>query len=143
VSRLLGAPLNAEFIVYADPGRGDFRYATLVEGRLEACLFLGGPGAALPSRESLLAAFDDAVAPYRRANVLAGVRPGGTFDPAAGRTVCACFAVGLQAIQNAIRDDSLESVEEIGAALRAGTNCGSCIPELKQILRECAEPALA
>ena len=73
----------------------------------------------------------------------AGVRPGGTFDPAAGRTVCACFAVGLQAIQNAIRDDSLESVEEIGAALRAGTNCGSCIPELKQILRECAEPALA
>ncbi len=44
VSRLLGAPLNAEFIVYADPGRGDFRYASLVEGRLEACLFLGGPG---------------------------------------------------------------------------------------------------
>ena len=143
VSRLLGAPLNAEFIVYADPGRGDFRYASLVEGRLEACLFLGGPEAALPSRESLLASFDDAVAPYRRTSVLAGVQPGGSADSAAGRIICACFAVGLQTIQNAIRDDGLESAEDIGAALRAGTNCGSCVPELKQILWDCSEPAHA
>jgi assimilatory nitrate reductase catalytic subunit len=33
-------------------------------------------------------------------------------------------------------------VAEIGAALRAGTNCGSCIPELKQLLAaECARLA--
>jgi assimilatory nitrate reductase catalytic subunit len=26
------------------------------------------------------------------------------------------------------------SVESIGAALRAGTNCGSCLPEFKRIV---------
>jgi assimilatory nitrate reductase catalytic subunit len=26
-------------------------------------------------------------------------------------------------------------VEEIGKALRAGTNCGSCLPELKRIVQ--------
>jgi assimilatory nitrate reductase catalytic subunit len=34
----------------------------------------------------------------------------------------------------AIRSDELVSVEQIGKALRAGTNCGSCIPELKALL---------
>jgi assimilatory nitrate reductase catalytic subunit len=29
----------------------------------------------------------------------------------------------------------LTSLSEIGAALGAGTNCGSCLPELQQILR--------
>jgi assimilatory nitrate reductase catalytic subunit len=143
VSRLLCAPLNAEFIVYADPGRGDFRYANFVEGRLEACLFLGGPDVALPSRESLVASFDEAVALYHRSGVLAGAKPGTAGDQGEGCTVCACFAVGLRTIQNAIRDDGLKSVESIGAALRAGTNCDSCIPELKQILRDCSEPAHA
>jgi NAD(P)H-nitrite reductase large subunit len=27
-------------------------------------------------------------------------------------------------------------VETIGAALRAGTNCGSCLPELKRIVAD-------
>jgi len=143
VSRLLGAPLNAEFIVYADAARGDYRYASLVDGRLDACLFLGGPNSTLPSCESLLASFDDAVALYRRSGVLAGAQPGAAGGNAEGRTVCACFAVGLKTIENAIRGDGLGSVESIGAALRAGTNCGSCIPELKQILRDCREPAPA
>jgi assimilatory nitrate reductase catalytic subunit len=30
----------------------------------------------------------------------------------------------------------LISVEQIGKALNAGTNCGSCIPELKGLLFE-------
>ena len=50
--------------------------------------------------------------------------------------VCACFAVGLRTLQEAIRDRRLASVAEIGAVLRAGTNCGSCVPELKEILRD-------
>jgi assimilatory nitrate reductase catalytic subunit len=54
----------------------------------------------------------------------------------AGRTVCACFAVGLHTLHRAIAARRLTSVAEIGAALRAGTNCGSCIPELKGILSE-------
>jgi assimilatory nitrate reductase catalytic subunit len=44
------------------------------------------------------------------------------------------------AIASAIRADRLKTPAEIGAALRAGTNCGSCIPELKKLLeRDAAE----
>jgi len=31
---------------------------------------------------------------------------------------------------------------KIGALLRPGTNCGSCIPALEKILRDVPEPAL-
>jgi assimilatory nitrate reductase catalytic subunit len=36
----------------------------------------------------------------------------------------------------AITQRRLTSVAEIGRSLQAGTNCGSCIPELKKLLRE-------
>jgi assimilatory nitrate reductase catalytic subunit len=54
----------------------------------------------------------------------------------AGPIVCACFSVGLATIRDAIRSGAASSVEAIGAALRAGTNCGSCLPELKRIVAE-------
>jgi NAD(P)H-nitrite reductase large subunit len=50
--------------------------------------------------------------------------------------VCACFAVGRATILEAIEAAKLTSAAEIGTALRAGTNCGSCLPELAAILRE-------
>jgi assimilatory nitrate reductase catalytic subunit len=45
-----------------------------------------------------------------------------------------CFAVGRSTLLRAIRADKLVSLEQIGKALRAGTNCGSCVPELKGLL---------
>jgi assimilatory nitrate reductase catalytic subunit len=44
--------------------------------------------------------------------------------------------VGLGVLRRAIRARRLTSVAEIGDVLRAGTNCGSCLPELKEILRD-------
>jgi assimilatory nitrate reductase catalytic subunit len=49
--------------------------------------------------------------------------------------VCVCFAVCLRTLQHAIAERRLTSVSEIGAMLGAGTNCGSCLPELNAILR--------
>jgi assimilatory nitrate reductase catalytic subunit len=58
--------------------------------------------------------------------------------------ICSCFGVGLRTLQEAIAGRKLTSVAEIGTALRAGSNCGSCIPELKAILHEVAtQPTLA
>jgi assimilatory nitrate reductase catalytic subunit len=54
----------------------------------------------------------------------------------AGPTVCACFGVGLAAIRAALQCGAAIGVEGIGAALRAGTNCGSCLPELKRIVAD-------
>jgi NAD(P)H-nitrite reductase large subunit len=44
------------------------------------------------------------------------------------------FAVGLATLQRAIVERQLTTVAEIARALRAGTNCGSCVPELRAIL---------
>ncbi len=48
--------------------------------------------------------------------------------------VCACFQIGVNAVRQAIESGSAKTVAEIGSTLRAGTNCGSCLPELKKIV---------
>jgi len=70
-------------------------------------------------------------APDRRA-LLSGRSTEGLADP--GPVVCACFGVGLNVIRAAIASGAAANVDEIGAALRAGTNCGSCLPELNKIV---------
>jgi assimilatory nitrate reductase catalytic subunit len=50
-----------------------------------------------------------------------------------GVTVCACFGVGRNAIEAAI-DDGCHDLSSIGYRLRAGINCGSCVPELRRLL---------
>ncbi len=54
-------------------------------------------------------------------------------QPDAGRTVCACMAVGENTIRAAI-DGGASSVEAIGKRTGAGTNCGACKPELETLL---------
>jgi assimilatory nitrate reductase catalytic subunit len=48
--------------------------------------------------------------------------------------LCACFSIGVNTISEAVRSRHLTSVEQIGAVLKAGTNCGSCVPELQALL---------
>jgi assimilatory nitrate reductase catalytic subunit len=48
--------------------------------------------------------------------------------------ICACFDVGLAAIRDAIASGTAANAEEIGTALRAGTKCGTCLPELRSIV---------
>jgi assimilatory nitrate reductase catalytic subunit len=136
IAALLGAPAAAELVIYADPRRRIFRYASIVDHRLDACLFLAGPGGALPSADSLASLLGSEIGPAERAGLVGGARPSATAAPDQGRIVCACFGVGLATLHEAIRAERLTSVAEIGARLRAGTNCGSCLPEIKEILRD-------
>jgi assimilatory nitrate reductase catalytic subunit len=53
--------------------------------------------------------------------------------------ICACFGVGLAAIREAIVSGRAVNVADIGRTLRAGTNCGSCVPELRAIIESVAE----
>jgi assimilatory nitrate reductase catalytic subunit len=54
--------------------------------------------------------------------------------------VCSCFGVGLNtivaSIHESIRAGQLMTPEGIGAVLGAGSNCGSCIPELRKLIAE-------
>ncbi|MFH1558114.1 MAG: (2Fe-2S)-binding protein, partial [Pseudomonadota bacterium] len=57
-----------------------------------------------------------------------------------GPLVCACFGVPRGAILEAIAAGDRDSAA-IGARLKAGTNCGSCLPEIGQILQDARVPA--
>jgi assimilatory nitrate reductase catalytic subunit len=48
--------------------------------------------------------------------------------------ICACFQVSVAVVHDAVVRGKVRTVEEIGQTLRAGTNCGSCLPELKRII---------
>ena len=48
-------------------------------------------------------------------------------------TVCTCFEVSQASIAACISEGA-RSVDELGKRLGCGTNCGSCIPELNQLL---------
>ncbi|MDY0958926.1 molybdopterin-dependent oxidoreductase [Sphingomonas sp. CFBP8993] len=120
-----------------DPARGSRRVAGIAGGRLVAALFLTERGE-LPARDWLIAQLTAAeVAP----TILAGRAPGAQVDR--GAIVCACFDIGVRTIVTAIRDQQLADVAAIGAALGAGTNCGSCRPALARLLGETQEPAHA
>ena len=70
-----------------------------------------------------------------RHNLLAGRPP--ACSPSQGRTVCSCYSIGENAIRAAIAT-GCDSTAALGNALRCGTNCGSCLPELKALLSEAA-----
>ena len=134
-ARLMASPTGCERVVYADPGGGAFRWASFAEGRLDACLFLAANRAALPSRESLAGLLGQEIDGPARTRLLSGFPPDTAPPRNTGPVVCACFAVGREALRGAIAG-GLTSLAALGAALGAGTNCGSCIPELNALLHE-------
>jgi assimilatory nitrate reductase catalytic subunit len=123
-------------IDYLDRAAGRYRGAAIVEGRLGCCIFIA-QNHQLPLHSWLAGLFArPELAGSERAGLLTG-RPGkGQVDM--GRVVCACFNVGLNTLVKAIRDQRLTSPEQIGAVLKAGTNCGSCVPELCKLLTQSA-----
>lgn len=58
----------------------------------------------------------------------------------AGPIVCACFGVGRGTICETIAAGA-RTAAEIGAKLKAGTNCGSCIPEMKRLIADASSLA--
>ncbi|MBN9561540.1 MAG: molybdopterin-dependent oxidoreductase [Alphaproteobacteria bacterium] len=136
---LLGVPRGADRLELADARRGVLRIAALVDGVLEACLFLARDAAHLPRRDVIIPLLGQSVPDSGRGRLLAGLARGGEGEE--GPHVCACFGIARQAVRHAVVTHRLRSVAEIGAHLRAGTNCGSCIPELEEILRDVRVPA--
>ncbi len=122
---------GGERIDYVDAAGGRYRAATFVEGRLQAVLFVG-PRDVLPDGAWLAGLFaKDTLDTAERRALLSGAAPDGAA--ASGALVCACHGVRASAIEDAI-DAGCDGVAAIGAATKAGTNCGSCVPELRAML---------
>ena len=58
--------------------------------------------------------------------------------PARGKTVCSCFGVSESAIGDTLarcQGSEVERLAQLQDALKCGTNCGSCVPELQRMVR--------
>jgi len=133
--KLLGADGDdADYLDYHDVATGSYRGALLQDDRLTACIFLS-PRTALPPRAWLAGLFaKEQLSSEDRFALLAGVPAAATPDP--GPIVCACFGVGRNTICDAISHHQLATARQVGARLKAGTNCGSCLPEIRALLAE-------
>ena len=126
----LGGPDG--WISLRDPAAGVFRSALIKAGRMEACVFTG-PDHQLPPRDWLMELFArETIEPADRRALLAGRRADGV---APEPSICVCMGVGAGAIRAAIAA-GCDSVEAVGRATTAGTNCGSCRPEIGAILSD-------
>ncbi|MEM1345281.1 MAG: molybdopterin-dependent oxidoreductase [Pseudomonadota bacterium] len=134
-ARTLFAAPEAQAITVHDSARQSVRVALIADGQVAGVLF-AAPEPVEIARAHVVAGLAEGAS---AAALLAG-RPGAD-RPDPGATVCACFDVGANTVLAAI-EDGAESVEAIGKVLRAGTNCGSCRPELRALL-ERARPRLA
>ena len=124
---------SADLIEYRDAAMGRYRAACVSDGRLEAVFFIA-PDQRLPAREWLASLIrQDVIATAELAGLLTARPPEGSAANT-GRTVCACFSVGENTILRAIEVQKLDSVEAVGACLKAGTNCGSCVPEIRRLV---------
>ena len=136
---LLDMAEAADWLEVSDHRRGVLRVAAVVDGVLEGCLFLATAQNALPDETSVVPLLGAEVADAARGQILAGRLQHAAS--AEGPAVCACLGVGREAVRQAIVSHDLRSVPQIGELLGAGTNCGSCIPELKELLRDVRMPA--
>jgi assimilatory nitrate reductase catalytic subunit len=123
---------HINWIEYFDKTAQRYRAARLQGEQLESCIFIS-PDFHLPERDWLASLFEkDALSDLERQGLLTGKPRNQQED--AGRIICACYQVGIKTIEHAIENNDLDSVEAIGEMLKAGTNCGSCIPELHKLL---------
>jgi assimilatory nitrate reductase catalytic subunit len=122
---------DGEWLEFADIKAQRFRAGIIKNNQLDAVVFIA-PNHDLPARTWLSNLFTESpLTDEARSNLLAG-KPGAD-QPDVGPLVCACFGVGENTIKGAIACGAAKSVEDIGKQLKAGTNCGSCIPELKKL----------
>ncbi len=122
---------QGELLDYADISGQRYRVAHITDGQLHSVLFIA-PTTELPPRSWLGSLFaKDEIDAKTRLSLLAGQQSGAKDE---GKTICSCFGIGINTIIETIHKDKLSSVEAIGHVLKAGTNCGSCLPELTEIL---------
>jgi len=125
---------EADWLEYEDTSAGVYRAVHLLDERIETCIFIS-PRPDLPARSWLAGLFaKQRLEEADRSGLLLGHALAKAAD--AGPTVCSCFGVGRTTIREAIRQHSLTTAAQVTACVKAGGNCGSCVPEIKRVLGE-------
>jgi assimilatory nitrate reductase catalytic subunit len=108
-----------------------YRAAAFVDERLDGCLSIG-PSDAPPRPGALGLTPADAL--EGNATRILKTQISEYYIAETDPVICACFQVGTEAVRKALACGAAKGVEDIGRTLGAGTNCGSCLPELKRIV---------
>jgi assimilatory nitrate reductase catalytic subunit len=139
IETLLGLG-GAEVLHYVDKRRGQRRSMKLVthggESRLEGFVLAGDTSAEAWIKTLLQEELP--AQSYGRMLLVPGAKAPVALAAPRGRQVCSCFNVGEAAIDATLRRCSgpAESrLQQLQDALKCGTNCGSCVPELKRMVR--------
>lgn len=116
---------------YADLGSEGFHLLAWRDGEL--CLaFYAHRQRPQPDRQAVVAAFSRPPATAAERLALLAGEPG-KGKPASGPVICSCFGIGEGQIKRAMAQ-GCHSVVQLGERLKCGTNCGSCLPELKTLI---------
>ncbi len=134
--RLLSGQTKGSASTQTDPATGTVRLGIQVDGIITA-LFFAAPKPVVLSRSAVIACIGTTASPMA---ALSGRASADQPDP--GATVCACFNVGRNTLLAAAANGA-RSVAALGEATCAGTNCGSCKPELATLLTEASLPMAA
>ncbi|MBL4766500.1 MAG: molybdopterin-dependent oxidoreductase [Rhodobacteraceae bacterium] len=110
-----------------DPSRGTVRVA-IHQGAVLKGLFFASPRPVSVARDLVISKINQDVPALA---ALAGLPMADQPDP--GPIVCACFNVGANPIRAAIQQGATTMVA-VGQCTAAGTNCGSCKPELQALI---------
>lgn len=106
------------------------RLIAISDNRVDCCVYVhSGSGALVVDEPWLLEQLQENTAEFRvlaQGRALTGNR--------AGALVCTCHQVREAVIVSAIQSGAA-SAEDIGRCTRAGTQCGSCVPELRRLLQ--------
>jgi len=122
---------NLEWLEYQDRATGRYRCANIIEGHLNICVFIA-QDQKLPARQGLITLFTkDSLSPAERLGLLTV-----QAEEQTDSTICACFNVRRNELLKGIYEQNLRTPAQIGDKLKAGSNCGSCIPELKGLIKK-------
>ncbi|QIO09013.1 nitrate reductase [Acinetobacter lanii] len=107
----------------------------LQHGVLIASLYIA-PKALLPDRDWVASLFKrERLSAMHRKALLAGqaISMGNNDGP----LVCSCFKVGKYKIMETIKTQNITHEKQVTTCLKAGGNCGSCLPEIRGLIKAC------
>ena len=142
IEQLLGLQVP-DTLRYADPRKGQRRAVRLVRTSAEATLeafLLAGDTQSEAWIKTLLQDEMPAAAYGRQLLLPASQAPAAMSASVTGkgRQICTCFNISEHAIgqqlQTCVGTDA-QRLSLLQTALKCGTNCGSCVPELKKMVR--------
>ncbi|MER0236694.1 molybdopterin-dependent oxidoreductase [Fulvimarina sp. MAC8] len=133
-ARTLCGGAEGETAAYRDRRTGAERFAVFADGALLGALYISPEPVAVSRNWAVTQLGLTDRTGRRRAELLAGRGPADRPDP--GSTVCSCFSVGVNQIAALVASGEAATVDEVGAALNAGTNCGSCRSEITGIIEQ-------